>query len=100
MTNCYRHPVSGTHIAKCLAISAMLFVSACDSSLVREARQAEDDGGTISNEMMTAMYPESFRAGDPAYLERDFEAGADFICDQLEIEHSRDLCAEMETRWR
>jgi hypothetical protein len=71
-----------------------------NSSLVREAKEAESEGRTIDNEMMQVMYPASFRPGNPKYLERDFEAGADFICDEIERHYGRDLCAEPKIKWR
>lgn len=54
----------------------------------------------ISNELMTSMYPASFRPGNPPYLERDFEAGANFICDEIKIKRGQDLCSEPDINWR
>ncbi|RJY08285.1 hypothetical protein D6201_01955 [Aurantiacibacter aquimixticola] len=82
-----------------LLLASLALLPAC-SDLQNEAREAESDGRVISNETMAAMYPESFRPGHPQYLERDFEAGADFICDELELKHGRDLCSEPEINWR
>ncbi len=81
-------------------LSACAMAAACDSSLVQQAREAQADGRVIDNEMMQAMYPASFRPGNPKYLERDFEAGADFICDEIETHYGRDLCAEPKIKWR
>ena len=78
----------------------LLLASACDSSLVREAKRAERDGEVIDNEIMREMYPGTFRGADPQYLERDFEAGADFICDEVKQELGRDLCSEHSVNWR
>jgi hypothetical protein len=75
-----------------------LLTAAC-SDLVREAMDAEADGRVINNEIMSTMYPSSFRSGNPQYLERDFEAGADFICDEIEIKYKRDVCSE-DINWR
>lgn len=75
-------------------------LTGCGSEIADHARNAESEGSTISNEMMTAMYPETFRPGTPAYLERDFEAGADLICDEIERNHGRDICAEPDINWR
>lgn len=75
-----------------LGIVLLASTTACDSSI--------RSGPTISNELMSAMYPQSFRPGDPEYLERDFEAGADFICDEIEIQYQRDICAGPEINWR
>ena len=83
------------------AILISVFVlGACDSAVVENARQAQTDGKTINNEAMVAMYPETFREGEPVYLERDFEAGADFICDEMAIKFERDVCADEDINWR
>lgn len=76
------------------------FVMACGSTLTEGEAGAEQEGRVIRNELMLEMYPETFRPGQPEYLERDFEAGADFICDEIEKAHERDLCAEPEINWR
>lgn len=83
-----------------LYLSLLLLVSGCDSSLVTEAREAEDDGRVIDNTLMQSMYPKSYRSGSPKYLERDFEAGANFICDQIRAEYDRDICTEPKMNWR
>lgn len=83
-----------------LCIPLLALATACDSSLVRQAEQAESDGDIISNEAMSAMYPHSFRPGFPKYLERDFEAGADFICDEIKLQYDRDICADPQINWR
>lgn len=59
-----------------------------------------DDGAVVNNEAMVAMYPSTFRPGSPAYLERDFEAGADFICDEIKVKYQRDICSEPDINWR
>lgn len=69
-------------------LAALLLTSGCSSPEV------------ISNELMQEMYPNTFRDGDPPYLERDFEAGADFICDEVKNEIGRDLCSEPGINWR
>lgn len=69
-------------------LAALLLTSGCESPEV------------ISNELMQEMYPDTFRSGDPPYLERDFEAGADFICDEVKTETGRDLCSEPNINWR
>ena len=79
--------------------SISFFVASC-SDVGQEATQAESEGRIISNEMMQVMYPETFKKGEPPYLERDFEAGADFICDEIEREFSRDVCADEPIKWR
>ena len=83
-----------------LCIPVLSLVTACDSSVVKEAKQAESSGSVISNEFMLAQYPESFRPGDPPYLERDFEAGADFICDEIALKYHRDMCSDPQINWR
>lgn len=83
-----------------LCIPILALTTGCESKLTREAREAEEDGRVISNEMMSQMYPKSFRPGTPQYLERDFEAGADFICDEIRIKYDRDICKESEIKWR
>lgn len=70
------------------------------STLVKEARLAEKEGRTISNDLMQALHPQTFLSGNPAYLERDFEAGADFICDEILLNYEHDLCAEKAINWR
>ncbi len=83
-----------------LCFAALLLLSACDSAIIQEAQRAEDEGNVISNEAMEAMYPQSFRSGSPVYLERDFEAGADLICDEIKAKYDRDICSEPEIHWR
>lgn len=84
----------------CLCVSAAMLIASCQSSIVDEATRAESDGRVINNEIMAQMYPRSFRPGSPPYLERDFEAGADFICDQIKIEYKDDICADSKINWR
>lgn len=81
--------------------AALVIAHACQNTeLQQEARQAENDGRVINNDMMTATYPSTFKPGTPAYLERDFEAGADFICDEVKLKYNRDLCADEKIGWR
>src|SRR3546814_7034891 len=77
-----------------LCVPLFLLTSACDSEIVEEAERAEDEGAVVNNEAMVAMYPRTFRPGSPAYLERDFEAGADFICDEINLNHRRAISPE------
>jgi hypothetical protein len=72
----------------------------CDAEVVEEATKAFIDGRIISNKMMTLLYPSSFHPGNPPYLERDFEAGANLICDEIKLKYGRDLCSEKEINWR
>lgn len=83
-----------------LCFPVLLITSACDSAIVDEAQRAEDEGAVVNNQAMEAMYPQTFRPGSPAYLERDFEAGADFICDEIKAKHKRDICSEPDIHWR
>ena len=81
-----------------LALSGV--IGSCTSPLVDEAKKAERDGRVINNEVMLAMYPASFKSGKPQYLERDFEAGADFICTEIEAKYNRDICSDPKINWR
>ena len=54
----------------------------------------------IDNEAMTSMYTKTYQAGEPQYHERDFEAGADFICDDIRLKRGEDLCAAEDIDWR
>lgn len=89
-------------LARALLLGAVLVtVPACQNTEIQqEARQAEKDGRVINNGMMLGTYPSTFRPGTPAYLERDFEAGADFICDEIKLKYKRDLCADEKIGWR
>ena len=77
-----------------------LCLTGCGQGVVTEALKAERDGRVISNELMASSYPSSFSPGDPPYLERDFEAGANFICDEIKLKRHRDICAEADINWR
>jgi hypothetical protein len=68
--------------------------------VVTEAARAQNEGQIINNEMMAATYPETFRSGKPPHLERDFEAGADFICDEIKLKCGQDICADTDIKWR
>lgn len=84
-----------------IATNALAFLlTGCGQGVVTEAFEAERDGRIISNKLMTEMYPSTFRKGEPPYLERDFEAGADFICDEIKMKRKRDICAEADINWR
>ncbi len=84
-----------------IAASALIScLAGCSKGVVTEAIDAERDGRLISNELMVEAYPKSFRPSDPPYLERDFEAGADFICDEIKMKRHRDICAEADINWR
>ena len=85
-------------------VAATVILSGCsqekDKSVVIEAFAAEREGRIINNQMMSSMYPNSFIPADPPYLERDFEAGADFICDEFKQKRGKDLCSEADINWR
>lgn len=84
-----------------IAIYSLLFaLCGCGQDVANEAAKAEREGRIISNEMMSSFYPASFQVGDPPYLERDFEAGANFICDEIMRKRQRDICAEADINWR
>ena len=75
-------------------------VIGCSDGVVAEAVKAEREGRIINNQMMSSMHPNSFSPADPPYLERDFEAGADFICDEIKQKRGKDLCSEADINWR
>lgn len=79
--------------------AAVLWSELSESKLVSEADSAERDGHVINNEMMQTNYPESFRTGYPQYLERDFEAGADLICDEIRLRYQQDMCSSDGVGW-
>ena len=81
-------------------VSVAFVYNPFNSALVKEAKLAEKTGRTISNEIMQQLYPQSFEMGYPKYLERDFEAGADFICDELLVKSGQDICADDAINWR
>lgn len=80
-----------------LALSSCSLIT--QSDLVREAAAAEKDGRTISNFMLQSLYPQSFTPGNPKYLERDFEAGADMICTEIELKYGEDICSNSGIGW-
>ena len=82
------------------SVAALLWSSLNDSQLVKAAISAEKDGRTINNQTMESFYPRSFRVEHPEYLERDFEAGADFICDEIQIRYHEDMCSKDGIGWR
>lgn len=81
-------------------VTAMLSLTACESEMVKEARKAEADGRIIDNGIMGSLYPDTFNPGNPPYLERDFEAGANFICDQIELKRGDEICSDADINWR
>ena len=87
-------------IAKPLIVIGLATVLIGCDGVVSGAIKAKQGGKIISNELMSAQYPVAFRAGNPPYLERDFEAGADFICDELKLKKGRDFCADSDINWR
>ena len=83
-------------------LASLLLLSGCGSPspIITEAERAEKEGRTISNELMEHWFPNTYRRGSPSYLERDFEAGAELICDQILYEYKRDICSEKKINWR
>ena len=77
-----------------------IVVIGCTDGIVAEAVTAEREGRIINNQMMSSIYPNSFSPADPPYLERDFEAGADFICDEIKQKRGRDICSDEDINWR
>lgn len=80
--------------------ASLALLCGCGEGVVTEAARAQNEGQIINNEMMAANYPETFRSGKPPYLERDFEAGADFICDEIKLKRGQDICADTDIKWR
>jgi hypothetical protein len=78
---------------------AAFALGGCDD-VTSEARRASSEGRVINNSIMSQAYPASFVPGTPKYLERDFEAGANFICDEIKMKRGRDICAESDINWR
>lgn len=81
-------------------LTATLALAGCGSANGMFAMAEAAEGNVISNDIMSAIYPETFVPGHPAYLERDFEAGADFICDEIMRTRGTDLCSEDDINWR
>jgi len=79
----------------CLAMT----LGGCDG-VATESMRASNEGRIIDNEMMGEAYPSSYVPGAPAYLERDFEAGANFICDEIMLKRGQDICAQSDINWR
>lgn len=51
-----------------LCMSLLTLTTACgvaESSIIREAKEAEKEERIINNELMYEMYPKSFRKGNP-----------------------------------
>jgi hypothetical protein len=85
---------------KWVCIIFLALTTACSSGVVTEAMKASSEDRLIDNDIMSQMYPQAFRPGHPQYLERDYEAGADFICDQIKLKYRRDICSEPQVNWR
>src|SRR3546814_15857067 len=77
-----------------ICVPLLLIASGCESPVVNKAKDAVNRDEIIDNQIMSEMYPQSFRPGTPQYIERDFEAGANFICDEIKAKQKRDICAE------
>lgn len=81
-------------------LTATLVLAGCGSANGIYAMKEAADGNVINNEIMSAIYPKTFIPGHPAYLERDFEAGADFICHEIMRTRGIDICSEDDINWR
>src|SRR3546814_19751763 len=77
-----------------ICVPLLLIASGCESPVVNKAKDAVNRDEIIGNQIMSEMYPQSFRPGTPQYIERDFEAGAHFICDAINAKQKRDNYAE------
>lgn len=86
--------------AKLPIAASLALLCGCGQGVLTEAATAQNEGRIINNEMMAATYPGTFRPGKPPYLERDFEAGADFICDEIKLKRGKDICADTDIKWR
>lgn len=69
------------------------------SPIAKHAVATEQKGQLINNEIMTLFHPTSYRSGHPQYLERDFEAGADFICREVMSTYGLDVCSSQGINW-
>ena len=85
---------------KSIFLAPTIFLVGCSQGVVSEAYKAEREGRIINNDIMIATYPSSFRPAVVPYLERDFEAGADLICDEIKLKRGRDICADADINWR
>ena len=83
-----------------LLTTLMAVLGGCGQGVVTEAVKAEWDGRIINNEVMAETYPSTFRPGKAPYLERDFEAGADFICNEIKLKRGKDICSDPDINWR
>lgn len=81
---------------------ATVSVAGCalnSNPIVEQCAMSVKHGNVISNELMLSMYPHTYKVGTPQYIERDYEAGANFICATIKHEYGRDLCAEEKVHW-
>jgi hypothetical protein len=83
-----------------LAMAVLGFALLGRDSVLYETLKAVKNGRIINNEMMSAQYPSSFRPRTPPYLERDFEAGANFVCDEIKKNYGSDFCGREGINWR
>ena len=67
--------------------------------IVEQCAMSVKQGNIINNQLMLSMYPYAYKVGVPEYIERDFEAGANFICAAIKFAYGRDLCAEEPIHW-
>jgi len=83
-----------------IIVCAAACLGGCDEGVVVEAAKASREGRVINNDLMAGWYPTSFIAGNPPYLERDYEAGVNFICDEIKQKRKHDFCADPDINWR
>ena len=82
-------------------IVGYLFSQCMLSPVAKFAQQEAKEGRLILNEGWLVSEEEklAFKPATPQYLERDFEAGADYICDQFLIKTKEDFCHTI-IKWR
>lgn len=71
-----------------------------NNPVVQKCINAVKEKELISNDTMAIMYPHTYHKASPQYLEIDFEAGADFICDTIQYHYKTDICSTKEIHWR
>lgn len=87
-------------VSRVLLTTLLAVLGGCGKGVMTEAVKAEWDGRIINNEVMGQTYPSTFKRSNPPYLERDFEAGADFICNEIKLKRGKDICSDPDINWR
>src|SRR3546814_19244315 len=80
-----------------ICVPLLLIASGCESPVVNKAKDAVNRDEIIDNQIMSEMYTQSFRPGPPQYIERDFEAGANFNGPGIKTNQTRTICADSTT---